>query len=56
MSRTNRKSREDLEAIGDPDYIPRNEFERDKIDGALKPLDAVASDMESRWGMGRLQE
>lgn len=56
MAKTPRKSREDLEAIGDPDYIPRNEFERDKIDGALKPLDAVASDMESRWGIGRLQE
>ena len=56
MVKIERKSRDDLEAIGDPQYIDRNQFDIDKIDGALKPLDGLASDMESRWGVGRLQE
>jgi len=58
MARTGRKSRDDLEALGDhlEPHVPRNEWEYDQIDGALKPLDALASEIEARWGVGRLQE
>ena len=57
MARTERKSRDDLMAMGDLEpHIPRNQWEYDQIDGALKPLDALASEMEARWGVGRLQE
>lgn len=54
--KTPRKSRDDVEAIGkfEP-YIPRNKFEYDEIDGALKPLDKLASSMEAKWGIGKLQ-
>jgi len=51
-----RKSRYDLEGIGKADYVPMQAWEYDKINGALKPLDAIARDMEARWGAGRLQE
>ena len=51
-----RKSRDDIMAIADYEpYIPRTSFEHDAIDGALKPLDKLASEMESRWGVDRLQ-
>jgi len=48
-----RRSRYDLDAIGKEDYVPMNSFDHDKINGALKPLDAVAADIERRWGKGR---
>ena len=53
-----RRSRYDLEAIGrmDTEYVPMTAWELDQIHGALKPLDAVAAEMEMRWGKGRLQE
>lgn len=53
-----RRSRYDLEAIGhmDTEYVPMKAWELDQIHGALKPLDAVAANMELRWGKGRLQE
>ena len=55
--RTQRKSRSDIEAMPDQKaWIPENSYEHDQIDGALKPLDALANDMESRWGRGKLQE
>lgn len=57
MARTKRKSRDDLKAMGDlVEYIPRQNWEYDLIDGALKPLDALASEMELRWGRGKLQK
>lgn len=56
MAKTPRKSRDDIGAIGNPDYIARDHFDSDKIHGALKPLDALASEMESKWGIDRLQE
>lgn len=57
MARTDRKSRDDLVAMSDLlPHVPRNAWEYDQIDGALKPLDALASEMEARWGVGRLQE
>lgn len=52
---TKRKSRTDLEAIGNPDYVPLQDWKLDQIHGALKPLDAVAADIEIRWGRGRLE-
>jgi len=57
VAKTKRKSRDDLVAMGDmAPYINRYSFEYDQIDGALKPLDALAGEMEARWGVGRLQE
>lgn len=53
---TQRKSRYDLEAIGNPDHAPLQDWKLDQIHGALKPLDAVALDMETQWGVGRLEE
>ena len=50
-----RRSRYDLEAIGKEEYVPMNSFDHDKIHGALKPLDAVAADIERRWGSGRIE-
>jgi len=52
---TKRKSRYDLEAIGNPDHAPLQDWALDQIHGALKPLDAVAADIELRWGKGRLE-
>lgn len=52
---TKRKSRTDLEAIGDPEYAPLQDWKLDQIHGALKPLDAVAADIEIRWGKDRLE-
>ena len=53
---TQRKSRYDLEAIGNPDHAPLQDWKLDQIHGALKPLDAVALQMETQWGVGRLEE
>ena len=55
---TTRKSRYDMEAFGkmDTNYVPMEAWEYDQIHGALKPVDAVARDMEVKWGVGRLQE
>ena len=52
---TKRKSRYDADAIGKDDYVPMQGWQYDQINGALKPLDAVASDIELRWGKGRLE-
>jgi hypothetical protein len=52
---TKRKSRYDLEAIGNPEHAPLQDWKLDQIHGALKPLDAVAADIELRWGTGRLE-
>ena len=52
---TKRKSRYDLEAIGKEDYVPMGNFDFDKINGALKPLDVMVADIELRWGRGRLE-
>ena len=52
---TKRKSRYDLDAIGKDDYVPLQGWQYDQINGALKPLDAVAADIELRWGKGRLE-
>lgn len=40
----------------DTEYVPMKAWEFDQIHGALKPLDAVAADMELRWGKDRLQQ
>jgi hypothetical protein len=53
---TKRKSRYDLEAIGNDDYVPMQDWQHDQIHGALKPLDAMAAEMEIQWGKGRLEE
>ena len=50
-----RKSRTDLDAIGKDDYVPLQGWQYDQIHGALRPLDAVAADIELRWGVGRLE-
>lgn len=57
MTKTKRKSRDDLEAIGkfDP-YIERNKWDHDIIDGALKPYDKLVSDLETKWGYDRLPQ
>jgi len=57
MTKTKRKSRDDLEAIGkfDP-YIERNKWDHDIIHGALKPYDKLVSDLETRWGYDRLPQ
>lgn len=57
--KTKRKSRDDVEAMGDYAYephVPRNKFDYDKIDGALKPLDALARSLEIKWGVGKLEQ
>jgi len=58
MTKTKRtKTRDDIEGFGNHDpYIPRNKWEYDAIDGALKPLDAIVSNLESKWGRDRLIE
>ena len=38
------------------EYVPMKSWEYDQIAGAIKPLDALAVEMESRWGRGRLEE
>jgi hypothetical protein len=49
------KTRDDLEGFGKHEpYIPRNKWEYDAIDGALRPLDEVASSLEVKWGRDRL--
>jgi len=50
-----RKSRYDVDAIGKDDYVPMQGWQYDQINGALKPLDAVAADIELRWGKDRLE-
>jgi hypothetical protein len=57
MTKTKRKSRDDLEGIGkfDP-YIERNKWDHDIIDGALKPYDKLVTDLETRWGYDRLPQ
>jgi len=52
------KSRYDVEAIGrmDTEYVPMKDWQYDQIAGAIKPLDALAVEMEAKWGRGRLQE
>ena len=55
-NKTKRKSRYDLDAIGRDNYVPRQKFEQDAIDGALKPLDATAQRIEQAYGVGRIQE
>ncbi len=52
-----RKTREDIDALSDHQvWIPQDDVTRDQIDGALKPLDALANEMEERRGRCRLQE
>jgi len=57
MTKTKRKSRDDLEGIGkfDP-YIERNKWDHDIIDGALKPYDKLVTDLETKWGYDRLPQ
>ena len=52
------KSRYDVDAIGamNTEYVPMKTWEHDQMAGGLKPLDAVAVEMEAKWGRGRLQE
>ena len=52
------KSRYDVEAIGrmKTEYLPMDGWQYDYIAGAVKPVDAVAKEMETIWGRGRLQE
>ena len=52
------KSRYDADAIGrmDTEYVPMKDWQYDQIAGAIKPLDALAVEMEAKWGRGRLQE
>jgi hypothetical protein len=52
---TERKSRYDLDYMTKKDYVPLASYEYDQINGALKRLDAIASDMELRWGKGKLE-
>jgi len=52
---TERKSRYDLEAIGNDEYVPIGNFKFDKIHGALKPLDVMVEAIELRWGRGKLE-
>jgi len=49
------KSRRDLEAIGNDDYVPIEGWQYDQMYGAMRPVDAIASEMELRWGVGRLE-
>ena len=51
-----RKSRDDIEYLYEGQkYISHNSFNTDLINGALKPLDKYASDLEREWGVGKLQ-
>jgi hypothetical protein len=49
------KSRRDLEAIGNDDYVPLQGWQYDQMYGAMRPVDAIASEMELRWGVGKLE-
>ena len=49
------KSRRDLEAIGNDDYVPLQGWQYDQMYGAMRPVDAIASEMELRWGAGKLE-
>lgn len=49
------KSRNDLEAIGKPDYVPLNDWQYDEMYGAMRPVDALAAEIELRWGVGKLE-
>ena len=49
------KSRRDLEAIGNDDYVPIEGWQYDQMYGAMRPVDAIASEMELRWGVGKLE-
>ena len=49
------KSRRDLEAIGKDDYVPLQGWQYDQMYGAMKPVDAIASELELRWGTGKLE-
>lgn len=49
------KSRRDLEAIGKDDYVPLQGWQYDQMYGAMKPVDAIAAEMELRWGAGKLE-
>ena len=52
------KSRYDVGAIGymSMEYVPMRDWENDLMAGAIKPLDATALEMETKWGSDRLQE
>jgi len=53
---TKRRSRDDIEYLYEGEkYISHNSFNTDLINGALKPLDKYASDLEREWGVGKLQ-
>lgn len=49
------KSRRDLEAIGKDDHVPLQGWQYDQMYGAMKPVDAIASELELRWGAGKLE-
>jgi hypothetical protein len=49
------KSRRDLEAIGNDDYVPLEGWQYDQMYGAMKPVDAIAAEIELRWGVGKLE-
>ena len=49
------RHRSDLQAINNPTYVPLEGWQYDQIHGALKPVDAIAAEMEGRWGVGKLQ-
>jgi hypothetical protein len=49
------KSRRDLEAIGKDDYVPLQGWQYDQMYGAMKPVDAIAAELELRWGAGKLE-
>ena len=49
------KSRRDLEAIGNDDYVPMEGWQYDQMYGAMRPVDAIAAELELRWGVGKLE-
>tara|TARA_R110000765_G_scaffold384514_1_gene476217 strand:- start:444 stop:1022 length:579 start_codon:yes stop_codon:yes gene_type:complete len=49
------KSRKDLEAIGNPDYVPMEGWQYDQMYGAMRPVDAIAAEIELRWGVAKLE-
>ena len=49
------KSRRDLEAIGKDDHVPLQGWQYDQMYGAMKPVDAIAAELELRWGAGKLE-
>jgi hypothetical protein len=49
------KSRRDLEAIGKDDHVPLQGWQYDQVYGAMKPVDAIAAELELRWGAGKLE-